>query len=48
MDLFTSKGGTQIGAMLEALSQTEKGKNLLSTLSGKSKSVVNTTTVTKK
>lgn len=29
MDLFTPKGGTQIGAMLEALAQTEQGKELL-------------------
>lgn len=26
MDLFSSKGGTEVGAMLEALAQTDKGK----------------------
>lgn len=29
MDLFSAKGGTQIGAMLEGLAQTEEGKGLL-------------------
>lgn len=29
MDLFSSKGGTQVGAMLEALSNTDTGKSLL-------------------
>lgn len=29
MDLFSSKGGTHIGAMLEALAQTPNGKSLL-------------------
>ncbi len=49
MDLFTSKGGTAIGSMLEALSQTEKGENLLSTITGKNKTLPATaTTVTKK
>lgn len=35
MDLFSSKGGTNIGSMLEALSQTESGAEILSTLKGK-------------
>ncbi len=30
MDLFSSKGGTDIGAMLEGLAQTDQGKTLLS------------------
>lgn len=30
MDLFSSKGGTQVGAMLEALSNTDQGQALLS------------------
>lgn len=30
MDLFSSKGGTQIGGMLEAISQSEVGKGLIS------------------
>lgn len=30
MDIFSSKGGTEIGSMLEGLAQTEQGKNLLS------------------
>jgi flotillin len=34
MDLFSSKGGTEIGAMLEALKQTEIGKGLLTKLVG--------------
>ncbi|MGH1378570.1 MAG: SPFH domain-containing protein [Alphaproteobacteria bacterium] len=29
MDLFSSKGGTELGAMLEGLSQTEQGQGLL-------------------
>lgn len=29
MDLFSSKGGTEIGAMLEGLAQTEKGQEFL-------------------
>lgn len=29
MDLFSSKGGTEIGAMLEGLANTDKGKDLL-------------------
>jgi flotillin len=29
MDIFSSKGGTEIGGMLEGLAQTEQGKNLL-------------------
>lgn len=29
MDLFSSKGGTEVGSMLEALSNTEKGAELL-------------------
>ena len=29
MDLFSSKGGTEIGAMLEGLAQTEQGQSLL-------------------
>lgn len=29
MDLFSSKGGTQVGAMLEALSNTDQGKAIL-------------------
>lgn len=31
-DIFTSKGGTQIGAMLEGLSNTEEGRKLLNTV----------------
>jgi flotillin len=30
MDIFSSKGGTEVGGMLEGLAQTEQGKNLLS------------------
>lgn len=30
MDIFSSKGGTEVGAMLEAFGNTEKGKDLLS------------------
>ena len=29
MDIFSSKGGTELGGMLEGLAQTEQGKNLL-------------------
>jgi flotillin len=29
MDIFSAKGGTEIGGMLEGLAQTEQGKNLL-------------------
>lgn len=32
MDLFTSKGGTQVGAMLEALRQTPAGAQIINTL----------------
>lgn len=32
LDLFSSKGGTQVGAMLEALSQTDAGKAVVSKL----------------
>lgn len=32
MDLFSAKGGTQIGAMLEAVAQTDKGSALLNKL----------------
>lgn len=32
MDLFSSKGGTKVGAMLEGLAQTEKGEALLKTI----------------
>ncbi len=35
MDLFTSKGGTNIGAMLEGLAQTDQGKTLLSKIKPK-------------
>lgn len=31
MDLFSSKGGTEVGAMLEGLAQTDKGQALLKT-----------------
>lgn len=34
MDLFTSKGGTQVGAMLEALAQTETGKAVVGVVTG--------------
>lgn len=34
-DLFSSKGGTSIGAMLEGLAQTEQGQNVLSAIKGK-------------
>lgn len=32
MDLFSAKGGTSMGAMLEGLAQTDEGKNLLNKL----------------
>ena len=32
MELFSAKGGTEIGAMLEALAQTEQGATLLGKL----------------
>ncbi|PCJ99533.1 MAG: hypothetical protein COA45_05720 [Zetaproteobacteria bacterium] len=32
MDLFSSKGGTELGAMLEGLAQTEQGQSLLKKL----------------
>lgn len=35
MDLFTSKGGTQLAAMAEAFSQTEAGKQILDKATGK-------------
>ncbi len=34
MDLFSSKGGTEVGAMLEALSNTETGEKLVGKLIG--------------
>lgn len=34
MDLFSSKGGTELGGMLEALSQTETGQALVQKLTG--------------
>jgi len=34
MDLFSSKGGTELGSMLEALKQTEIGQELLGKLTG--------------
>lgn len=34
MDVFSSKGGTQVGSMLEALSQTDAGKQLLTKITG--------------
>jgi flotillin len=34
MDLFTSKGGTKVGQMLESLAQTDEGEKLLSKLTG--------------
>lgn len=36
MDLFSSKGGVKVGAMLEGLAQTENGSKLLKVLDGKS------------
>lgn len=42
MQLFTPKGGTQIGGMVEALAQTPVGKQVLNALTGtKSESIVN-------
>lgn len=38
MELFSSKGGTELGSMLEGLAQTETGEKLISTLIGKSDS----------
>lgn len=38
MELFSSKGGTEIGSMLEGLAQTETGQKLLSNLTGVGKS----------
>ena len=35
MELFTSKGGTQLGAMLEAFMQTEEGRNLIQKITGR-------------
>lgn len=35
MDLFSSKGGSQIGSMLEGLVNTDAGKKLLETFTGK-------------
>jgi len=37
MDLFSSKGGTQVGAMLEALSNTEQGQAMLGNFIGSKK-----------
>lgn len=34
MDLFTSKGGTQLGSALEALAQTDVGKSMMARLTG--------------
>lgn len=34
MDLFSSKGGTEIGAMLEGLAQTDKGQELIAKVTG--------------
>lgn len=34
MDLFSSKGGTEVGAMLESLAQTDVGQDLLSKWTG--------------
>jgi flotillin len=34
MELFSSKGGTELGSMLEGLAQTETGQALVSTLTG--------------
>ena len=41
-DLFSSKGGTAIGGMIEALSQTEQGKALMDNLTGLNTSDENT------
>ena len=35
MDLFSSKGGTELGSMLEGLAQTEKGAELIGKVLGK-------------
>ena len=35
MDLFTSKGGTQLAAMIEGLSQTDQGKALIEKITNK-------------
>ena len=35
MDLFSSKGGTNMGAMLEGLANSEQGKNLIAKFTGK-------------
>lgn len=37
MDIFSSKGGTELGAMLEGLAQSEKGQAVLSALTGSKK-----------
>lgn len=37
MDLFTSKGGTQLGAMIEALAQTPSGSAIVKRLNGGTK-----------
>jgi hypothetical protein len=37
MDLFSSKGGTAVGGMLEALKNTSAGKSVLDKLTSKSK-----------
>jgi len=34
MDLFTAKGGTNLGAMIEGLAQTDIGKDILNKVSG--------------
>lgn len=44
MDLFSSRGGTELGAMLEGLGNTEKGQALLGTLGLDKKSTTKTTT----
>ncbi len=35
MDIFSTQGGTAIGGMLEAMAQTDKGKELLDKITGK-------------
>jgi hypothetical protein len=35
MELFSSKGGTNLGAMLEGLAQTQAGADVLSAVKGK-------------
>jgi flotillin len=45
MDLFTSKGGTSIGAAVEAFAQTETGGQILGTLGLKDTVVPKTTRV---